>query len=49
MLDELPEMPLFFQPVALATNSKTLFSVAFVSPRPSDWRPQFASTLESAE
>ena len=46
---ELPEMPLFFHPVALATNSKTLFNVEFVSPRPSEPRPQFASTVDKHE
>ena len=49
MSGESPEMPLFVQPVALATNAKTLLSVAFESPRPSAPRPQLASTVESAE
>ena len=44
----LPEMPLLVQLVCLATNSRTLLSVEFVSPRPSDLRPQFASTVDSA-
>lgn len=42
-------MPLFVHPVTFATNAKTLFIVAFVSPRPSDCSAQFACTLESAE
>ena len=47
--DELPEMPLFFHPVAFATNSKTLFIVELVSWRPRDMSSQFACTVDNAE